>query len=310
MAALLPFAPAAMADDGGYKLKMRTHRLNFGLKKPIRVVHVSDSHLAFCDARDDARKIEAAKKRHKFFCCENYDNSRSNDVLLSKFEAAAAYAQKTGALLVHTGDMFDFASALNFEIAGRPLSRCDYIASVGNHDFVRNVGDQNFDDNYKKLESPALAKCIKNDISFASKIYGGVNFVALDDNFYCFQPDAIDRLKAEIDKGLPIVLAYHMPIYTPDLFEHRMRRLKLDSAALVGVPHEKLAEYSNKRRREAQRANEATFKFIEFAKSQPLIKAAMCGHLHHSYITKLSGTATQYCVGACFKGEAEEFVIA
>ena len=40
----------------GTTLKLREVEVNIGIEKPFSVLHISDSHLAYADERDDARK--------------------------------------------------------------------------------------------------------------------------------------------------------------------------------------------------------------------------------------------------------------
>ena len=41
--------------------------IRIGLEKPFSVLHLSDTHLTFADARDDQRKLDLAEKRRQVF---------------------------------------------------------------------------------------------------------------------------------------------------------------------------------------------------------------------------------------------------
>ena len=64
-----------------------------------------------------------------------------------------------------------------------------------------------------------VAPHFKQNLYFDSKIAGGVNFVSLDNSYYLIEEAQTQMLKAEISKGLPIVLCMHTPLYEKNLAE-------------------------------------------------------------------------------------------
>ena len=76
-----------------------------GAAKPFKVMHVSDTHFTFCDARDDARKQKLAASRIKGM-------RRGEHYLDEAFRLAA----DEGAGLMHTGDLIDFTSKANYDV--------------------------------------------------------------------------------------------------------------------------------------------------------------------------------------------------
>lgn len=286
-------AQAAEADD----LKIVKFNLKVGAEKPFKALHISDTHITFADERETERKQELAKNRARYF-------RRS----VSCFNAAVNYAKENDAVLLHTGDFIDFVSEKNFEFVSENYANlgCEHFNSAGNHEYSHYLGEAKEDEAYKMNSFDRVQKAFPNDMKFCSKIINGVNFVAFDDVYYYVDEDCIDKFKKEVEKGLPIVTMCHVPFYTPELFKFMLNDQKEAWSYTVGVPEDVIKEYKQERYT-AQIANKTTAEFIEYLRSQPLVKALLCGHLHVNFDERFSDTARQYCVGGNFKGDAFEF---
>ncbi len=89
-------------------LEILRHRVAVGAREPFPALHVTDSHLTLCNAREnDPRKVELAMRRSVPW--------RSNGHYL---EAAVQHARAKGEMLLHTGDLMDFVSIANLDAAG------------------------------------------------------------------------------------------------------------------------------------------------------------------------------------------------
>ena len=64
-----------------------------GLQRPVRLLHLSDTHLCFADDRDCQRKRDLAASRIRYF-------SGSNETLESYLDEAVAFAQKANSIAV------------------------------------------------------------------------------------------------------------------------------------------------------------------------------------------------------------------
>lgn len=278
-----------------------TTRLEIGLEKPLRFLHISDNHLTYADDRDDQRKRELAAARHKAF---EGDTQRCVEYL----DEMITYSQEHCDLLLHTGDLLDFVSWKNFDVAREKLADVDYFMAIGNHEFSLYVGEAFEDDAYKRQSYDRVQAVFKNDVTFASRQIGGLNLVALDNGYYHFKEHQLEALKAEVAKGLPIVLMMHNPIYTPELYHDMMEVRKTETAFVCDCPDELMSGYSDYRYRQ-QKPTEATSEFVRYLKKQPLIKAVLAGHLHHHHESVLFGQTVQYVTGAGYRGLAREIEV-
>ncbi|MBQ5647649.1 MAG: metallophosphoesterase [Alistipes sp.] len=302
-AALL--APSALAQTvtythDGATIELRKISIEVGAEKPFSVLHISDSHLAYADERDGESKEKLAKRRIKIF--------RTPEATL---RAHREYAKEGSLTIVHTGDMIDFVSEKNLEIAKDIFSEGDWIVCAGNHEYSLYVGEAKEDAAYRAKSYDKVQAVYPNNLTFHSRVVNGVNFVTLDNGYYQFSKEQFARMKKEVKRGLPIVMVCHNPLYTPEMCERIQRGNKTKATGLTGVPRHITDEYYHKERPAGeewrnrsvqQRANKTTLKFCKWLKKQEELKAILTGHCHFYFKTQFSPTAVQYTVGSGYKG--------
>ncbi len=184
-----------------------------GVSEPFRAVHISDTHLTAADMRDGVRKVDLAKRRSVFF-------TEAKQTL----ELACRVAGDEGIPILHTGDLIDFVSLANLELAKDFTDKNDCFMAAGNHEFSLYVGEAREDAAYRSQSLTAVQRAFKNDIRMSSRIIGGVNFVALDNGYYLFEAEQLEFLKKEAEKGLPTILLMHNPLYEPTLYDVMMKK--------------------------------------------------------------------------------------
>ena len=173
--------------------------------------------------------------------------------------------------------------------------RNDCLFVAGNHDF-RIFGGMEYDvpaSRDRNLEAVSLL--YGNDIRFFSEIIGGVNIVGIDDAYYRFEEYQLDALKKEVEKGLPIILALHVPLYTQECYDLMITE-KRRYASLVCVPGDKMQIYPPERYIQ-QKEDEITRETYDFILSQKLIKAVICGHVHKNFEAVLPSGVPQLITG-------------
>ena len=269
-------------------------RIEVGAEKPFRVLHITDNHVALADERDDERKTELSRRRRGDFpLAEQY--------LTEQIE----YARENRLPILHTGDMLDFVSWKNLDYAREILEGVDYFMAVGNHEYSLYVGEAWEDVPYKMQSYDKVQAVFGNDLMFASRVMGGVNFVAVDDGYYRFDKSQLEKLKKEAEKGLPVVLMIHNPLHTDELYRYMTETVGEKCAYLTGTPEGMMKGYDDYRYRQ-QRADGDTEAFMEYVYGEPRIRAVISGHLHRSFETRLPSGIMQYVTGAGYKGEARE----
>ena len=296
--------PSRKTKLKGFKpVELRPLSIEVGASIPFKAVHLSDTHLVRADATDnDARKIELAAQR--------YPQMGYGERYLTE---AVMYARRQNAILLHTGDLYDFVSGANLKLAELLFGADDWFACVGNHEFSQYVGEAKEDAEYKAVNAGRVDAVWPNGISFDSRIVNGVNFVAVDDTYYNFTADQMSLMEKEVKKGLPIVMMCHVPIHMENHYAELMRRTGGVCSYEVGVPDELIDTWKKepgipsgeewRDRRVQQRADAATLEFVKYLRAQPLLKAILSGHTHAFWQERFSPTAIQYVCSATYKGE-------
>ena len=243
--------------------------LNIGVEEPFQLIHLTDTHLTKADLRDGERKVTLAEKRAKYFPLA--------DAVL---DFVGKVAKDMGVPILHTGDLIDFVSVANLEKVKKFTDENDCFMAAGNHEFSLYVGEAKEDADYRNQSLAAVQAVFKNDIRMSSRVIGGVNFIALDNGYYLFEREQFNFLKSEVEKGLPVVLLLHNPLYEQSL--HELALNKEPCSYLVCVPEDLMRDYP-KNRFEQQRADAITRETVNYIKSEPAIKALITGHLHFNY---------------------------
>ena len=168
-------------------MKLERSVLKIGLEKPVNLFHVTDSHIALSDERDDERKRALAAGR---------GSPRHKEYLLEQI----AYAEENCDLLVHTGDLMDFISHPNVEFAKSVLKNEKIFYIAGNHDYSQYVGEAWEDKAYRMNGYMMMGGGLGVPMFFNSRVVGGVNIVGIDNGYYLFEDWQIWRLKREVEK--------------------------------------------------------------------------------------------------------------
>ena len=259
------------------------NEIKIGLEKPFRAVHISDNHLTYADETDDPRKRELARERIKGF-------PKNSEILAEELE----YAKRNGLTVLHTGDMIDFVSNANIAAAKQISAQNDLFFAAGNHEFSLYVGEAFEDEAYRNQSLDKIQALFGNNIRFAVRKMGGINFVAIDNSYYRYEEWQYEAFKEVLKQDMPIVILQHNPLYEENLYNIAIG--KASSAYLVSVP-EKLMQGYPEDRYIQQKADDITIKMTELIKSSDAVKAVICGHLHYDYEGFLTDRLKQYVSG-------------
>ena len=277
-------------------MKIFRAQIHAGAEAPFTVMHISDNHISFADARNDERKIRLAEQRR---ACFDADGFYSTVYLAEQLNLA----RKERLPVLHTGDLIDFVSYANLDYAKAALEGVDYFMCAGNHEYSLYVGEAWEDVPYKMQSFDLVGSYFRNSLYFAGRVINGVNFVAVDDGYYRFDKEQLRLMKKEVAKGLPIILLLHDPLHTDELYHTLREGLPEDAPAyLTGTPEPMLRCYNDHRYRQ-QLPDEDTLAFIDYITSRPELKAVLAGHVHATHKTMLPCGVMQYCIGGGYHGD-------
>lgn len=276
-------------------LRLTALKIPVGASRPFTVLHASDSHLNFMTVED----MNSSDHRDVL---EFYRSRRAVIDALPSLAAVVKEARMRKLPLFHTGDLIDYESQANLSLARQAFAGIDALFVPGNHECV-GYWDQKAPGWRECREArKRMSKFFPNDLTVASRVINGVNFVAFDNGGLSrdvVETEQLDRLRAEFDRGLPTVLLYHIPFYCPELRDWLVEgkggkpvdEKHLAWGYLANAPHG---------------GSPSERKIFEYVASRKNLKAALCGHLHAELVCSFSGSVRQYVAGATFKGQAYE----
>ncbi len=270
-------------------LKIKKTTIKIGLEKPLKILHMTDSHLPFyCDS-DSENMIRQGKKRNEKRSVRN----------LNKL---IKYGEKNCDLIVHTGDLIDYISKPCVEFAKDFLKRDKFLFVAGNHEYAKYDGVK--EDMAYRLNSLEEIGGYPVNIFFNSHIIGGVNFVGIDDAYHQVEYEQLEMLKEEVKKGYPIILFMHAPLYENELYK-KSYEFWNGEICLLGSDSEVHPEVKG----DIAEPTEASKVFYEYVTGEPVIKAVLAGHLHFAFESILPGGTMQYVTNRGDRGNAREITI-
>ena len=288
-------APSLFPERGKYeRLSLSCATVRIGAEKPFAVLHISDTHL--CEAYDDEGEVtlKLREVRRRTF------GGRQEEALADSI----AWAKRNVDYVLHTGDLIDFQSRANFDLVKKHFGDAMFGA-LGNHEFARHMWlaeeKEPKTEEWKDRTRAKLDEVFPFDVVLHSQVVNGVNFVTLDDVYGTVTERQVERFRAEVAKGLPIVLCMHVPFFTDDIW-----RATTQFWARSGSRFGDAAVPPRKGDYQRQSEDPVTRDFIAYLRKEPLLKAILAGHEHVTIQDRFSETADEYVVGANFLFAARE----
>lgn len=270
-------------------LKITKNTIKAGLEKPLKILHVTDSHLPFYCESDSENMIRQGKQRNE------KESVRNLNELIK-------YGEENCELIVHTGDLIDYISKPCVKFAKDFLKRDKLLFVAGNHEYAKYDGIK--EDMSYRLNSLKEIGGYPINIFFNSHIIGGVNFVGIDDAYHQVEYEQLEMLKEEVKKGYPIILFMHAPLYEETLYKKSCEFWN-DENYLLGVDTALHPEVIG----DDSEPTASTKAFYEYVIGESQIKAVLTGHLHFAFESRLPGGTMQYVTDRSDRGNAREITI-
>ena len=276
--------------------------LKVGAKKPFEMLHISDSHLVMLGSDDFAR---ADKKDIAYFRTRLKVFGFPKNVEM--FAAALVYAKAKKLPILHTGDLLDFVSEGGLAKVRRDMAGQKWLYSIGNHEYS-GTAKPSPKSEWLKDARGRMEKTFPNAIPCASKIVNGVNIVTIDN--VGMSKDMFEAqfaaIKKEFAKGLPTVLAYHIPFYTPELAQHSVDVIQTTPNHWARNAVKSVADLHSGWLAACPGKGDLKINktLVEWLPKQRNLKALLCGHKHFEFHSQFCENVTQYVCGATFNGNA------
>lgn len=262
-------------------LNITQTKINAGLKAPVKILHITDIHLTYSNTSDTEEHHALMAKRYEVF--KNHADNPAHTPR-EYFECAIAFAKAENALLVCTGDAIDIHTRGNLEVFSEIISGEDLMFSPGGHEHQR-VCVRTMEEPYPYWETvrPQLeSELSRFDLYLESRIIGGLNVITADNSLDYFPRKTVDAFKRELERGLPIVVFFHDPIWDTLL-------------------NKKEAYHPNIRLSAEDYA--ASHEMIELLLHHPLVVTTFGGHGHRDAEHEIDGKI-HYMTDGLFRGKA------
>ena len=267
-----------------FEFKKNEIHFHLGLEKPVRIFHMTDVHLSLADERNENMIEYAAGRRNVFFKEANFPELDPVGYLREAMEYAKNYD-----CTVFTGDVVDFNTYKNYDVAKEILAGHDYMFAAGNHEFTPKPGI----DSYILRENTKdyVQSHFRGDMFFESRIVGGVNIITADNGYTTWSEKQYEQLKAEVSRGYPIILFTHVPLH-PDMLKDEW----YNRDHLIGKLEGNEAEIAS------------SLKVVKYLAEEPAFVGFCSGHWHNNAYVDFCGKPS-YVVGGLFKGIVGEIII-
>lgn len=269
-----------------------------GLEHPFKVMFLADTHFTVEDRRGFEYYDYTKRMGGDAVKPENYGKSNGRELKL--MESLHRAKSDSAELVVLGGDIINFPSLASVERLEEILeeSGVDWRFVAGNHDWHYEGEPGTDDDARSKWEGTNLNRLYQGSHPlYTSVVLHGINFVLIDNSTFEISDEQLKFFKAELEKGLPVVLCVHIPLYLPG---H-------DIDYGCGSPYWNKASdiyYEIERRlpwpEEGHSAT--TYEFRNLVFNHPQVIGVFAGHTHQLAID-FYNNKLQYVVGANYNGD-------
>ena len=268
-----------------------------GLTKPIRMVHVTDTHVALIDERD-AEHVDACQDSCEKFRTERRTEDGRTIPSETTFSEIIDELRRLGPdFLAFTGDIVHFPSQACLDHVTSALDSLDIpiIYTAGNHDW-RFPGVEGRAE-LREAGWPLLERLHRGEPAISHHTDGHVQWVSIDNSTYQVTEEQLRAVTQLLSNSMPTVLLMHIPLSLPTLRDDI--RARFLAPILVGDPDWDIES------REKWGAGEdlpTTLEFVRVVTSAPNLIAIFCGHIHFPHVDAIGPTAVQYVGAPGFMG--------
>ena len=267
-----------------------------GLERDLRILHVTDSHMAEGDDRDP----EAAELVTDFgarFAERTPGNVPPREV----FEATLTQRGQEGLdAAILTGDIIHFPAWKGLEVIGENLARLDVpsLYTLGNHDW--HFAYLPWSDETRQAHYPRFHDLTGGDPACQSIQVGGVRLIALDNSNYQVSERQVEFLRQELASGQPCLLFIHIPIWIESLTPAVIEMWK---APIMMGPSDDWTEETREQWK-VPGNDEATLACHELLTSGNTgnLAGIFCGHVHFAHTDAYREGRYQYVTAPGFGG--------
>ena len=262
---------------------------------PQEFLHITDLHIALADERESEEVRAHSAGRIALF--EEQGQCHTPDALRQLVDYAAQHLLP----VIMTGDICDFPSAANLDLLREQLGRTvGYHLAIGNHDYNYGPLDSEGADSLAR-STPVLQSVFLQDLDCAVWDNGGVRYVFLNNNYGGqFSDEQADFLEQSFAACGQHILFFHVPLYTPDLYDAVMGSWRQPIISCVPEENAKGVYIPSAATRRVRAL---------IAQYADKVAAVVTGHLHFGHNDMLEPTVPQCVTPGAYQNVGTHFII-
>lgn len=259
-----------------------------GLKEEYEFLYLTDTHMIIPDDKEDKQIADYSRERLKHFTNQEDYNAGI------RFTDWIAYVNTNGLEgLLLGGDIIDSPSASNLEYLDTSLAGLSvpYVYTIGNHDWTYPW--EYMTETGKEAYLPLLSSHMDDNPAIHTMEYEEFTIAAIDNSSNQINPAALEAYKQLLDKGKPVILMLHVPLYTESVLA-KSKEVWKNAVILGGGIHGGI--YPD--------AVSTQFLHLTTAKDSP-VAAVLAGHVHFADKDVITGEKSipQIVGDAGYKGK-------
>jgi predicted MPP superfamily phosphohydrolase len=251
-----------------------------GLSAPVKMMHITDTHISRDDASDQPFEQYSTRMRNAYASVKHYSTGQASTPAECFKELLKIGSEQKADLLALTGDIVNYPSAAAVEFVRGSLAGAGipHLYTAGNHDW-HYEGLKGSSESLRKEWREKRLKPLygQHGASCSVQAVKGINFVAIDDATYQVDEEQLAFYRQQAAKNLPLVLLMHIPVYVPGM---KMSCGHPDWGAAADRGFE-----TERRERWSEKGNlPSTVAFVKAVKETPCLAAVFTGHWHSNSV--------------------------
>ncbi len=275
-----------------------------GLKKTIRILHISDSHISIPDEAEKEFLPFSTRMDKAYVTKPHYKTGETTTPVEAFTELMNLAADRKVDMIALTGDIVNNPSKASVRYVTGSIQKTGipYVFVAGNHDWHYEGMEGSLSElRLIWIQNSLLPLYDGKNPLFSSQITGGVNFVTIDNSTYQVTADQLDFYKKQAALNMPVVLLVHIPLYLPKDGEK-------ENVGTCGDPRwgwDKDKNYKLEGRPRWPKSGNlsSTKEFLNAVKNTTNLTAVLAGHTHSPRADVISGSAVQYITGRSLDGQ-------
>jgi hypothetical protein len=269
-----------------------------GLDRPVRVLHVTDSHISR-DPETEPPYDDCSARMHAAY--SSYDTSGA---FRDQMQRAV---RERADLIALTGDQVNYPSTSSVEFVADQVERTGipHLYTAGNHDWHYEGLPGSSADLRHKWRANRLTSLYCGDPSHSALDIGNLRFVAIDNATSQIDDAQLDFFRRQATTPFPLVLLCHIPLAFPSLREDGLRPLCGDP--IWGAAADRNWEIECRQRWPESGNAPSTTAFYETITQTPNLIAILTGHIHKDRADPIHDSAVQYATKAGIDGSCRLF---